>query len=367
MAGTRATTVSESAFLHAVSAGSPALVYYLYGDDDFRKDAAVARALAAAVPAAMRPFNVDVRRGTDLDAASVDTLLSTPPLLAERRAVAIRDIGALRKDARRALDAYLERPAKDTLLLLIASAGTKPDRTLLDRVTSVDFQPLTGEDVLQWITRQTVDLGATITPEAAALLERTFDADLAQLASEIDKLVSYTQGSDVDNRQSLAIDPDAVDAVVGVRAGQTLGDLLDRIAERDVTAALALIDPVLSQPKSGAVPVIMALTVQTLALAWGVALRDQGVPPARIENGYFKEFLGGAGSVMTGRSWSEAVRAWMRSLDRWSLPALDQALDRLLAADVAIKDTRVSTDEQIISTLVLEICALDPHAHARAA
>ena len=110
----------------------------------------------------------------------------------------------------------------------------------------------------------------------------------------------------------------------------------------------------------------MALAVQTLALAWGAALREQGVPSARIRNDYF-EMLRSAGSLMTGRPWGEAVDAWMRVVDRWSVAALDHVLDRLLSADIALKDTRVSTDQQIISTLVLEICAIESGARARAA
>jgi DNA polymerase-3 subunit delta len=66
--------------------------------------------------------------------------------------------------------------------------------------------------------------------------------------------------------------------------------------------------------------------------------------------------LKGSGSVMTGRSWAEAVRAWVRHVDGWTFEALDAALDALLVTDAALKETRLSSDEQMLGNLVLTLC-----------
>jgi DNA polymerase-3 subunit delta len=52
------------------------------------------------------------------------------------------------------------------------------------------------------------------------------------------------------------------------------------------------------------------------------------------------------------------VSAWVAAVDRWTAPALDRALSLLLDADLALKETRVSSDEQLLGTLVLSLCAL---------
>ncbi len=352
-------TMTEHAFQRSVSAGTFEPVYYLFGEDDFRKDEAAAYALAEAVPTGARAFNQEVRRAADLDAESLASLLDTPPMLTARRAVAIRDVGSLRKDARRALDRYLDRPASDTLLLLVAAAEGKPDRTLADHAVAVDFPVLTGERVGKWIVHRAAELGAAVTPDAVTLLQAAVGGDLAQLAAEIEKSVSYVRGSgtvEAGNAAHVTIDDAAVTAVVGVRRGETLGDFLDRVAEGDAARALALIPHILAQPKTTAVSVLLALTTQTLAIAWGVALREQGSPPARLRQEYF-EFLRAAGNPMTGRPWTDAVEAWVRAAEHTSRAHLDRVLDVLLAADLALKDTRVSTEEQMIATLVLEMCA----------
>jgi DNA polymerase III subunit delta len=324
-------------------------VYYLFGDDDFRKDQAVAELITAAVDPAVREFNAETLRAADVEAVTLHSILSTPPMMADRRAVVVRDVAALRKDARAALDHYLQHPASDAVVVLVAAAGGKADRALQERATAVEFTELTGDRLADWIALRAELLGVTITPDASTLLQSAVGNDLAQLAGELDKLASYVAGR---GAGGTAIDEDAVGAVVGVVRGETLGDLLDRIADGDAPRALSLLPHVLSLPKVSAVSIVMALATQTLALAAG---RATNLPASRLSGEYFA-LLKETGAY-PGRPWGEAVSAWARATDRWTLPALDRALEALLAADAALKDTRVSSDEQLLASLVLTICA----------
>jgi DNA polymerase-3 subunit delta len=152
------------------------------------------------------------------------------------------------------------------------------------------------------------------------------------------------------------IDEAAVSDVVGVRRGETLGDLLDRVADADAPGALALVDHVLSQPKVTGVSVIMALATQTLAIAYAVASRARGTPVGRLSGELFT-LLKETGAF-PGRPWGDAVQAWVGGTDHWTPRALDHALDVLLAADRALKDTRVSSDEQLVAGVILTMCAV---------
>jgi DNA polymerase-3 subunit delta len=352
-------TASEHVFRKAVTARSFAPVYYLHGDDDFRKDDAMSAALAAAVEPECRGFDLDVRRAQDLDAESIVALLETPPLAGSRRAVAIRDVHGLKRDARKELERYLERPATDLLLLVVGVGGEKVDRTLSERTVAVEFPVLSGDRLPRWIVHRANELGVPITPEAAALLQEAVGSDLGALASELDKLASYARGTAATTREPgqggpVQIDDAAVAAVVGVRRGETLGDLLDRVAERDANGALALVEPVLAQPKSSAVGTVMALATQTLALAWGRAKREQGVSRNRLTPEFFALLKETGASPM--RPWGEAVATWVRAVDLWTPQALDHALDALALADAALKETRTTSDEQAIAALVLAMC-----------
>jgi DNA polymerase-3 subunit delta len=76
-----------------------------------------------------------------------------------------------------------------------------------------------------------------------------------------------------------------------------------------------------------------------------------------MENELFA-LLKESGSSYTGRSWGEAVRSWVSMLNRWTAADLDAALAALLAADIALKETRVSSDEQLLESLILALGAI---------
>lgn len=339
-------SAGEKALHAALKKGTFDPVYYFFGDDDFLKTAKVREMVEAAVDASTRDFNLEQRRGPEIDAEALDSLLSTPPMLAERRVVVVREVDKLKKDARALLDRYLKHPATDTVLLLVSPAGVKADKGLGDRGTAVEFAPLTTDRVLKWVHYHAeTALGRPITADAATLLIEAVGTELAQLAVELEKLASFSSGE---------IDEAAVTAVVGVRRGESVGSLLDAVAAKDAGAALALIPGVLQQPKTTAVSIVMSLTTQTLALMYGVAARDAGTSPRAMFNEYMS-LLKETGAF-PGRPWGEAVNAWARATERWTASEIDAALSALLAADVALKETRLSSDEQLLTSLVLALC-----------
>ncbi len=322
-------------------------VYYLHGDDDYRKDDAVRRLTQAAVDAATRDFNLDVYRGGDVDAERLAGALSTLPMLAERRVVVLRDVDALKKTARSELDRYLQRPSTGTVVVLTSVGGDKPDADIERRAVSVGFPALTADQLAVWLVKHArEELGVELAEDGAKLVTDSVGVDLALAVGELDKLMSYAGG-----RPITAMD---VEAIVGVRRGETMVDLLDAVAARDAGRALDLAAIVLAQPKTSGVSVVSALAFQTLAMAWGRAALDGGLSRGRLDS----ELMGLLKSARgyPGRPWGDAVKCWASNLHRWSHGALTRALEQLLAADLALKDTRVSSEDAIVASLVLSLC-----------
>jgi len=340
---------AQRAFQKSIRERTFAPVYYVHGDDDYLKEDAVRQLIAAVVDPATREFNLEIRRGGEIDAGTLGTLLDTPPMMAERRMVVVRDVGALKKDARGAIDRYLARPSFDTVLVLVTlGAGGKVDKAFESVALSVCFDPLTEDRVPKWIEHHATSvLGTAISPGAVSLLHESVGNDLPALIAELDKLTSYTSGAQIDER--------AVMDVVGARQGETMSGLLDAILDRDARRALGLLGPVLSQPKTSAVTIVMALATQTMAVAWARTLRDRGTPMSQMYNELFG-LLKESGGAFTGRSWGDAVKAWTRAVERWTAAELERALDRLLEADAALKESRLSSDEQLLATLLLSLC-----------
>lgn len=338
---------TQKAVRAAVSKGQFERAYYLYGDDDFLKEESLRELIDAAVDPGLRDFNLESRRGADVDAGALGSLLGTPPMMSDRRVVVVRDVGALRKDARQELDRYLAAPAPDTVVLLTAPAGAKVDKSLADRATPLAFDPLSGDRVPKWITYHAQKVhGVAITEDAVSLLQSAVGSDLPMLAIELDKCASFTGGREIDE--------EAVSAVVGVRRDETIGAFIDAVSARDAGEALRLLPRILEQPKVNAVTLVLALSAQMFGLAWAQAVLARGGNTGTVVRDGFGFLKEGAG--FTGRPWGEMPKSWAAHARRWTAAEIDAALEALLAADRGLKDSRVSSEEQWMATLVLTLC-----------
>jgi DNA polymerase-3 subunit delta len=343
------------ALTKALETGEFERAYLFHGDDDFLKEESVRALIERATDAGTRDFNLDSWRGGELDAGSIGVALDSLPMMAARRVLVIRDVAALGRPERIALTNHLRRPSAGILLVLVANAGTRPDAALLADAQAIEFKRLDDEALRKWIARRARSIDTMIDPRAMELLCQVAGNDLALLAGEIDKLRSYTNGS--------VIDEAAVTAVVGVRHGETIADVLDAIGARDGGRAASLVSSVLMQPKTTGVSILMALTTQTLAIGWALAARAEGLAQHQLERELFA-LLKENSSSLVGRPWGDGVKTWVRALRYWDRASVDQALELLLAADTALKDTRFSSEEQVLTTLVLGMATGREHSAA---
>jgi DNA polymerase-3 subunit delta len=337
------------ALLRSLKRGAPDPVYYLHGDEDVLKDEAIRALLDRALEPSARDFNIDQRGAAELDPESFSVLVNTAPLLTTTRAVVLRGIEQIRKTSRlyKELLHYLEAPNPSTLLVLVQGAGAddKPDAALLRRATAVEAERLPPDRVLRWVAHRAGELGLALEDDATPLLLEAVGPDLGALARELDKLAAATAG-----RQASAAD---VAALVGLRRGETLADLVAAALEHRPAAAASLVEPVLEQAGMTGVRIVTALGTALVGTALGRAELDGGVAAGRLPDVLFRHFL-------TARpfglgNWKEEAARWARWATRWSAAALRHALRQALAADRALKSTTVSDERGTVTQLVLTL------------
>lgn len=333
---------------HAVSRGTPDHAYLLFGDNDFLKEERLRGLVPALTEQGTREFNVDFLRGADADAGVLAQALDALPVLATRRVVVVRDVSALRRDARAVLDRYLANPSSQTVLIMVAPAGWKAEAVLTGKATAVEFGALNERDSLDWISARARQAGAVIEPDAAARLFAATGSDLALIDGELRKLQDFAAGATITSAH--------VDAITGMTAGATVAELVDLACARDGRAASALVSIVLRQPKASAVGVVLSLTAHLLGIATVLQERERRTSPRQVANAIYG-MMGAARSAPVGRPWSEAVGTMTRTADQWDFESIDRALGLLADADSALKNTGISTDEQVLATLLLAMCA----------
>ena len=336
------------ALLRGLKKGAPDPVYLLHGDEDVLKDEAVRALLDAAVDPAARDFNLDSRFAADLDAEAFHALVNTPPMLADRRAVVLRGVDQLGKRKSKLRDEllrYLGAPNPTTLLILVSAAGEDPDPEVLRRATSVALAALDPERVPRWVNHHAAKLALTLEPDAVELLVEAVGNDLSTLAREVEKLAGLAA-----DRPATAAD---VTALVGVRRGETIHDLVDAALERRAAQAAQLVGPVLEQAGMSGVKVLTLLGTHLVGAALARAERDRGT--GRLEDAVFRHLLVARPYGLRGYK-DEAAR-WARCSGLWTAAELSAALRATLAADRALKGTTVTDDRGIVMQLVLGFAA----------
>lgn len=336
--------------LRAVRRGEVAPAYYLHGPEDLLKDEVIRAILDHVLDPGLRDFNLDQRSAVQLDAEELYSLCRTPPMMAERRVVVVREVEAWKRKtkARGVAVDYLEKPSADTVLLLVQGAGDdKEDKELVRLAVSVACEPLTPDRAARWVLHRAKGLGVAVEPEAAEHLVRAVGTDLGLLAGELEKLASASDGA--------AITAERVAELVGVRHGETMFDWRDALFDGSPGRAAQLLGPVLGQAGVTGVRLLTLLGTTLVALGGVRAAYDRNMRGARLEDAGF-QLLRGA-RLYGLLSWGEEARRWARWAPSWPPGRIAAALRAAVAADTALKGTTISDERGVLMDLVLRMGA----------
>jgi DNA polymerase III subunit delta len=244
-------------------------VFFLYGDDEFRKEAAARAIVDAHLDPSTRDFNFDLLRGSELDVEALASVIATPPMMAEWRVVLLREAEAL-ASIPRGRDLILEtldNPPAGLVLILLTRI---PERSrakfyteLTKRARATKFVAVSPDDVPGWLMEQAETAHRSrILPDAARALGLAVGTDLGILDMELEKLASLAG-------EGAEITLEVVEAA-GIRLPeQDRWRWFERVGERKFADAMAAIPVLLSQGESG---VGLAIGLATHLLRVGVAL-----------------------------------------------------------------------------------------------
>jgi DNA polymerase III subunit delta len=240
--------------------------YVLAGDEIFLQERCRAAVLRALVPVDLRDFCL-----SDIDLASTSIFealdrAQTPSLMAPFQVIFIRNVRQLytrgaKKEEFAALDRYFRSPNPQALLIFVADFLRIPsdtrrmdmeDKSRYERLTEtlgehcgiVELARVNEEDAMRWATATAQDGGAKFDPDAARELVDALGADMMLIASEVEKLLLYTQG-----RGKITLG-DVETMVLGAKQ-RSLYELTDAISARQPKRALALLHGLLNSSDAG--------------------------------------------------------------------------------------------------------------------
>jgi DNA polymerase III subunit delta len=174
------------------------------------------------------------------------------------RLVVVEDVDKWKAADTKAIAAYLASPAPDTVLALVA-AELKKDSALAKAAAKAG--DLLVYDVPQrrmadWVGKQFGDRGVKVDPEAARLLIEVVGDDPEELASEVDKIATWSGGEPVGTRE--------IELLASGCAEVPGYELTDAWGRRDLPGALASCQTLLERsgdPVSRTVPMLIGMLV----------------------------------------------------------------------------------------------------------
>jgi DNA polymerase-3 subunit delta len=338
------------ALLRSLPKGELAPVYYLYGPEDVLKDEAVRAILDRALDPALRDFNLDQRSAGQLDPEAVFSLCTTLPMMAERRAVVLREVESWKRKpkTRAAFLRYLEHPAPETVVILVqGSAEEAPDKDLVRATCAVECEPLPADRARRWVLHRATQLGLALEESGAEHLLAATGGDLGLTAAELDKLAALPSDTPLTAEQ--------VGALVGVRHGETLYDWRDAALDGAAGRAARMVGPLLDQPGITAVRMVTLIGTSLAGVGLARSHLDRGVRGSSLERLVFERLR--ELRLFGLPDWKAEATRWARWASAWPPARVRDGLRAARDADQALKNTTVSDERGIIIDLVLRLAA----------
>jgi DNA polymerase-3 subunit delta len=334
------------------------VLYILSGEDDFSIAHEIDKIKKSSGDSEMLATNTNTLEGKQVTADELRAVCESAPFLSEKRLVIVQ--GLLDKFAIRAPTSRSKSVKKtehqpagyeafanciiklpDSTVLILLENGLKDTNPLLKLISfkaiPKTFPLLKAPELRQWANKRVAEEGGSISPQALNLLVRLIGSNLWVMSSELNKLVSYAYGRQIEEKD--------VKALVSYTQQTKVFTLVDAIMEFNAHEAETLLQQLLQQGAT-ATYLLAMLYRQMRLIVRAREMKRQGLkePEMRQRLGVASEYV---------------VRKTLEQANRYSMPRIKQVYQQLLDTDIAIK-TGKYPEELALNILIAELCQRAP-------
>jgi len=316
-------------------------IYFLHGEDEFRKEEAVKELINTHLDRETRDFNLDIIRASEVDLEHLARTVSTPPMLSEWRVVVVQGVQHLAGTAK-SRDIILDLIESTLSGLVLVFSGTVPKgskakfySSLTDKSRVIQFDPIRSDDIPGWLMEQSVErFDIEVDAEAARAMADAVGSDLGVLSQELEKLAALASG-EKSIKKAHVIE-------VGITlSSQNRWQWFDLVGTRNFEQAIRTLPTLLSQGENG-VGLTIGLSTHFLriglVLEGGVASLESLLPPRQ--------------------KW--LARQVVSQAKRWSKEEICSSLVNLLRVDRLLKASTLSDQHHLEEWLLTLRFQKDP-------
>jgi DNA polymerase-3 subunit delta len=292
--------------------------YFFSGDAARLRDDAARELIDAALDPSTRDFNLSRFSGESADAEALAAALAMPPMMADRRVVALFDAQRLKPTARQVVLDAIERLPPGLVLVVTAEIpkGSRASfyRTLKQRSNTIEWGSPRESEVPGWLmARARTRYDFELQPEAAQALGAAIGADASLLDGELAKLAAV--GED------MTLSLERVKELVPNLKRLDRWTWMDLVAARRYAQALKELEGVLAGERASGL--VAGLVEHHLLI--GAALEGGAAAVKKLLGETRRGYL----------AWK--AQTYARQARAWNPPALRRALELLRRADRQIK------------------------------
>lgn len=322
-----------------LDAGKLPELLFLYGPETFLVQRAVRLVRKAVFGAEKDDFNDTQFHGKDASAEDIVAAALTLPVFASRRLVTVKDAHLLPAAEQEILLSYLEDPAPETCLLLVADKidnRRKFYQQFKKLGCMVEFKPLSERDLPGHIRSFLNQRDYRISADALELFCSMVGGGLHEVHSELEKLLTYLG-------ERTLIDVVDVQAVVSKGRSENIFELGNAVGKGDVAGALSLVKRL---TEDGEAPLkILSLLVRHFRQLWKVReLQVQNLDPREIAKTAAVPYF--------------VVSALLSQGKRFSRNDFYRSFELFLETDLAMKSSGADA-EALLENLLLKLCRKD--------
>jgi DNA polymerase III subunit delta len=330
------------------------LLYILSGEDDFSITRELDNIKKSIGDPEMLATNTNTLDGKQITADELRAFCESAPFLSEKRLVIVQ--GLLEKFAIRvptnrskSIKKTDRQPAgyetfvncitklPESTVLILLENELKDTNPLLKMISGKailkNFPLLKAPELRQWVNKRIAEENSTISPQALNLMVRLIGSNLWVMSSELNKLVSYAYGRQIEEKD--------VKALVSYTQEIKVFTLVDAIMEFNTREAEILLQQLLQQGATASYLLAM-LHRQLRLIVRAREMKKQGLKETEM-----RQRLGVASEYV--------VRKALEQANRYTMPRIIQVYQQLLDTDIAIKTGKYA-EELALNILTAELC-----------
>jgi len=330
------------------------LLHILIGEDDFSLRQALEEINKSIGDPTALMTNTTVLEGKTVTPEQLRAACETVPFLAEKRLVIVEGLlerfepkgkTVKKKSSRQNELEEAYKPIADGIKqlppfteLVLMGSKINDHNPLFAEIKSQakvkSFPMLKPNQLGQWIERRLAaqQKGSSISPKAEALMVRLVGNDLWTMANEIDKLLLFSGGRQIEEAD--------VKAVVSNAQEASIFNMVDAILELRVGAAQELLQQLFRQGMAPA-QILVMLSRQARIIFQVKEMRKQGRSRSEIQSK-----LGLNSDFVLRKAWEQA--------DKYSPARIRDVYHKLLETDIAIKTGKME-GELALDVLIAEL------------